>query len=135
VKKLAALFAFAMALGMTTAPSFAAENSGLERAVDGSLIVTRGAGVGAAAVVGTPVAITRDTLKYYTHWTSALADKVGGHDFAPSCALVSLVTIPTSMVWGATTGTFRGTKNAMVHGFNEPFTHNSFSLADDYDEK
>lgn len=133
MNKLVALVALSMALGVT-APVMAADGGGLERAVDGSLIVTRVGGVGASLVLGTPVAIVRDTVHHYATWTPALADHVGGKDFAPSVALVSLATVPASMVWGATTGTFHGSKNAFVHGFNEPFHPTSFSLGSDYEE-
>lgn len=131
-----ALVALSIALGFTAAPALAAdsESSGLERAVDGALIVTRVGGVGASMVVGTPVAIVRDTLHHYTTWTPDLADKVGGKDCGPSMALASLATVPASLVWGGVTGSFHGSKNAFVHGFNEPFSPKSFSFGSDYEQ-
>lgn len=136
MKNLVALVALSIALGITAGPVSAADSasSGLERAVDGSLIVTRVGGVGASLVLGTPVAIVRDTLHHYKTWTPDLADKVGGKDFGPSMGLVSLATVPASMVWGSVTGTFHGSKNAFEHGFNEPFSPKSFSLGSDYEQ-
>lgn len=135
--KLAALLATTIALGIGL-PMFAAETKGsgdhMETVVDGSLIFTRAGGVGAGVVLGTPVAIVRDTYKSYTTWTPALADQIGGKDFAPSCALVSLVTVPASMVWGTVTGTFHGTRNGLTKGFTEPFNPASFSITKDYEE-
>lgn len=136
--KLAALLAVAMAFGMTS-PMFASEgkSSGgdnMDKVVDGSLIVTRVGGVGAGVVLGTPVAIVRDTYKDYTSWTTTLADSVGGHDCAPSCALVSLVTIPASLVWGTVTGTYHGCRNGLTKGFTEPFNAESFSITKDYEQ-
>lgn len=134
MKKFAALVALSMALGVVSAPVMAADSDGLQMAVDGGLAVTRVGGVGASLVLGTPVAILRDTYKHYTTWTPALADHVGGHEFGPSMALVSLATVPASMVWGGLTGTYHGGRNAFVHGFNEPFHPDSFSLGKDYEE-
>ena len=135
--KLAALLAMTIAFGFS-APMFAAESKGsgdhMETVVDGSLIVTRAGGVGSALVVGTPVAIVRDSYKDYTTWTSSLADQVGGHDFAPSCALVSLVTLPAALVWGAVTGTYHGVRNGLTEGFTEPFNPKSFNITKDYEE-
>jgi hypothetical protein len=131
-----------MALGIAS-PMFAAEtkvkssssaktssdggDTNMDKVVEGSLVVTRAGGVGAALVLGTPVAIVRDTYKDYTTWTPSLADHIGGHDFAPSVALVSLVTVPTSIVWGTVTGTFHGAHNGLTLGFTEPFNPASFS--------
>jgi hypothetical protein len=136
VKKLAALVALSMALGIIAAPVMAADKDGggLERAVDGSLIVTRVGGVGAGMVLGTPVAIVRDVLHMYRSWTPDLADKVGGKDFGPSVALVSIATVPASLVWGGVCGTYHGSHNAITKGFNEPFHPDSFSLGKDYEE-
>jgi hypothetical protein len=135
--KLAALLAMTIALGIGS-PMFAAESTGseggLETAVDGSLMVTRAGGVGAALVVGTPVAIVRDSYKYYTDWTPSLADHVGGKDFGPSMALVSLVTLPAAMTWGTVTGTFHGVRNGFTEGFQEPFNAKSFNITKDYEE-
>ena len=134
MKKLAALVALSMALGIVAAPVNAADKDGLERAVDGSLIVTRVGGVGAGLVVGTPVAIFRDVVHHYTTWTPGLAEHVGGKDFAPSMALVSIATMPASLVWGGVTGTFHGSRNAFTKGFETPFHPDSFSLSKDYEE-
>ena len=135
MKKLAALAALSMALGIVSPALADDKGGGLERAVDGSLVVTRVGGVGAAAVLGTPVAVVRDVLHMYKTWTPDLADKVGGKDFAPSVALVSVATVPASLVWGGVCGTFHGTRNAVTKGFNEPFHPDSFSLGKDYEEK
>lgn len=131
-----ALVALSIVFGCAAAPALAAdsEKGGLEKAVDGGLVVTRVGGLGASLVVGTPVAIVRDTLHHYTTWTPDLADKMGSKDCGPSMAVASLATVPASLVWGTVTGTFHGSKNAFVHGFNEPFSPKSFSLGSDYEQ-
>lgn len=117
-------------------PAFAGDssNEGLDRAVDGSQTVLRGAGLGLGIVFGIPIAIVRQTKKSYVSMTNAGADKVGGKmggkDNGPTCAVVSLVTLPAAMVVGTAKGTYMGTQNALVHGWNEPFTHDSFSTGE-----
>lgn len=128
---IAALSIFMMA--GTAAPAFAADDDSLETFINGTMMITRVGGLGTGIVIGTPVAMTRRTVTTYKAWTNDLADKVGGHEFGPSVALVSLVTAPAAVVWGGLTGAFYGTKNA-VSNFNEPFSANSFSVQNDYDE-
>ncbi|MBY0549769.1 MAG: hypothetical protein K2W95_21030 [Candidatus Obscuribacterales bacterium] len=127
----AAVAALVMSFGVV-APAMAADGDALDNVVGASMWPVRISAVGAGTVVGTPVAAVRQTVKAYRDWTPALADKVGGKDFGPSCGLVSLVTLPAAVVWGGVTGPYYGTKNGFVHGFNEPFTHQSFSMGDDY---
>lgn len=122
-----------VALMGAVAPAFAkGDNTGLEEVVGGCEWVTRIAGVGAGTVGGTPIAAVRQTYNAYTDWTPALADKMGGKECGPCCALVSVVTLPAAVVWGGVTGPYYGVKNGFNHGFNNPFTHQSFSLGDDY---
>jgi hypothetical protein len=116
-----------IALG-AIAPAFADDDTGLDKAVNGSLIVSRVGGLGAGLFFGVPIAIMRQTTSSYKSMTNGAADKVGGHDFAPSCALASIVTLPAALVVGPLKGTYTGTKNAVVHGFNEPFAAGSFSV-------
>ncbi len=124
--RLASALSLVMLAGLL-APAFAADEP-LDKAVDGGLIVTRMGGLGAGMVVGVPVAVTRQVVKSYKDLTVKVADKVGGHEFGPSCALVSFVTAPAALVYGGATGAFYGSKNAFVHGFNEPFHPDSFSV-------
>ena len=132
ISKLAGLLSLVLALG-TVAPALA-DDDAMDKVVDGSLIVTRVGGVGAGLLVGTPVACVRDTYKTYVGWTQSTAEHLGGKDCGPSCALVSLVTLPGAIVWGGLTGIYHGGKNALYKGFNEPFHPKSFSLGKDYAE-
>lgn len=109
-------------------------NSGVNTAVDGALMVTRVGGAGCGMLVGTPVAVVRETYKLYTTWTPAWADHVGGKDCAPACALASIVSVPASMIWGTCLGAFHGCKNGLVKGFNAPFNPESFSLGNEYEK-
>lgn len=118
------------------APALAADgDSALEKSVQGGLMVTRVGGVGAGVVLGTPAAVVRETVSTYISMTGALADKAGGKDCGPCCALVSLVTIPGALVVGGAKGLFYGGKNGIMHGFNEPFSPASFSIAKELEDK
>jgi hypothetical protein len=95
--------------------------------VDGGLLITRLSGMSAALVVGTPIAIVRETAHSYVSMTTSVADKIGGHAFAPSVVAASFVTGPAALVVGPAKGIYAGGKNAIV-GFNEPFKPESFSI-------
>lgn len=126
--KSALALAALLAMG-TMAPALAAsDETGVDKAANASLIVTRVGGLGAAMVVGTPIAIVRETTRSYRGLTESAADKVGGKDFGPSCLLVSFVTLPASLVVGGAKGTYISSRNAMKYGFNEPFNSDSFSV-------
>lgn len=122
-----------LTMASTVAPVFAADDDSLEKVINGTMMITRVGGLGTGIVIGTPVAMTRRTVSTYKAWTNELADQVGGHEFGPSVLLVSLVTAPAAVAWGGLTGAFYGTRNAVSH-FNEPFSANTFSVQDDYDE-
>ena len=110
-----------------------ANDQPLEKVIDGSLMVTRIGGVGTGLVLGPPVASVKCSVKCYKDWTPAVADKVGGKcggkDCGPVMGVVSLVTLPASLMCGTSKGIYYGTKNAFTHGFNEPFSPASFSLS------
>ncbi len=125
--KLALALSALLAMG-SLAPAFAGDDSGVDKAANASLIVTRIGGLGAGMVVGAPIAVTRETIRSYRGLTESAADKIGGKDFGPSCLLVSLVTLPASLVVGGAKGTYIGSRNAFKHGFNDPFNSESFSV-------
>jgi hypothetical protein len=125
--KIALALASLLAIG-SLAPALAADDTGLDKAADASLIVTRVGAVGTAMVVGMPIAIARETTRSYRGLTNSAADKVGGKDFGPSCLLVSIVTLPAALFVGGAKGTYIGSRNAVTHGFHDPFASDSFSV-------
>ena len=135
--KLSALFALCLAI-TSFAPAMAEGDDNLQKVVDGSLIFTRVGGTGAAFVLGTPVAVTRRIVSRYVSFTQTAADKaggkIGGKDSGPACAVVSLVTIPASILVGSAEGVYYSGKNSYSHGFNEPFSPASFSVTEGYKE-
>jgi hypothetical protein len=125
--KIALALASFLAIG-SLAPALAADDTGLDRAANASLVVTRVGAVGTAMVVGVPIAIARETTRSYRGLTNSAADKVGGKDFGPSCLLVSIVTLPAALFVGGAKGTYIGSRNAATHGFRDPFISDSFSV-------
>lgn len=113
-------------------PAFAEGDSGLDKTVEGTMMVPRAAGLGVGMLVGVPIAIVRHTAKSYVDLTQKSADKVagkmGGKDSGPACGVLSLVTLPAAVVVGTVKGSYCGTKNAMVHGFNEPLNPSGMSI-------
>jgi len=105
-----------------------ADDGGVHKASEIALVPVRIAGVGAALVVGTPIAVTRAVPKQFIGMTTTVAEKIGGHDFFPSCVIASVVTGPAAVVVGGTKGVINGSKAAVIHGFGEPFAPKSFSL-------
>lgn len=131
--KMAGLLSLCISLGMIS-PAFAAGDDNLDKVVEGATVVTRVGGAATGAVVGTPIAAVRETVKSYIDMTSAGADKIGGKDCAPCCLVVSVVTIPASLVVGGVKGLYYGCKNGLVKGFDTPFHPDSYSLAKDLEE-
>jgi hypothetical protein len=124
----------------TLSPAFAKDEEGaLDKSVQGGLMVTRVGGVGAGVVVGAPVAVVRETISSYIGMTGAVADKVGGKaggkDNGLATAVVSLVTVPAALVVGGAKGLYYGSKNGMMHGFNQPFSPSSFSISKDIEKE
>lgn len=129
--KLAAILSLCLTVGMLT-PALADDEKGLNQAVDSSMMVERVGGMGAGMVLGTPVAVMRDTASCFVKLTTKCADHIGGHNFGPSCVLASVVTAPCSLVYGGTVGLYHACKNGMSTGFGAPFSAASFSLGDKY---
>jgi len=122
------------------APALAKDEEGaLDKSVQGCLMVTRVGGVGAGLVLGAPVAVVRETISSYISMTQGAADKVGGaiggKDNGIACGAVSLVTAPAAVVVGGAKGLYYGSKNGMMHGFNEPFSPASFSITKDIEKE
>ncbi len=123
-----------------TLPSIAAssDNEPMDIVANTAALPTRVGGVAAGVLLGCPIAWVRYSVKNYINYTEVSADKVGskigGKDNGPTCAVVSLATLPAGVVVGGVQGLYYGTKNAFTHGFNEPFNNESFTLGS-LDEK
>ncbi|MBZ0187695.1 MAG: hypothetical protein K8F91_15725 [Candidatus Obscuribacterales bacterium] len=131
-RKLGALVALIAVLG--TAMPAMAEEEPLEMVTQGSLMFTRVGAMGAGLVIGTPIAVIRESVKTSIDFTNSAADKVGektgGKENGPTVLVCSLVTVPVGIVVGSLKGLYYGTKNGVVTGFNQPFHPDSFSVGE-----
>lgn len=117
-----------LATGATFAPAFAADSkSGADTANDVAMVPVRLCGVAAGVVIGTPIAIVRESHKSYMDLTGAGAEQIHGKDCGPACLLVSIVTLPAGLVLGTVKGGYYGLKNGVMKGFDAPFNAESFS--------
>ena len=87
-------------------------------------------GVGCGEVIGVPMATIRKCSMRYKSYTDNMADKIGGKECMPPVVFASVLTIPAGLVVGTGEGVFYGTKNAINHGFDKPFSEDSFSLGE-----
>jgi len=117
----------ALATGISIAPAFAASDN-LDTANQVAMVPVRLSGVAAGVVLGTPVAVVRESVKSYLDLTGAGAEQIHGKDCGPACLLVSVVTLPAGIVVGTVKGGYYGLKNGFMKGFSTPFNSESFSL-------
>jgi hypothetical protein len=86
--------------------------------------------VGAGLVVGTPVAVVRQTAERSMGITGDFADKIGGKDSLPPVLFASVLGVPFGLLVGSAEGVYFGGKNAIQHGVEKPFSKESFSLGE-----
>jgi hypothetical protein len=124
--KFALAFSLIVASVAYSAPAQALDK--LDPNVDPIVLATRLTGAGAGIAVGTPIAVARETAKTYVELTNGVADDLGGRDLAPSVMLATVITGPVSILIGGAKGLIAGGRNGITHGFNAPFSLDSFSL-------
>jgi len=115
------------------APVMAADEA-MEKVTQAALLPTRLGGVVAGTVLGTPVAVVRESYKSYIDLTGKGAEAIKGKECGPACLLVSVFTLPAGLVVGGVKGSYYGLKNGFMKGFETPFHPDSFSLGE-LDEK
>jgi hypothetical protein len=91
-------------------------------------------GVGAAWVLGTPIAMTRRGAIRVHDFTTEAADKIGGHEHFPPVLFASIFGLPAGALVGSAEGVYYGGKNAISHGVEHPFSLDSFSLGEDIEQ-
>jgi hypothetical protein len=137
VKKVLSFVAAAIMVGIATAPVQAADKGGNEvtdMAKSAAWFPVQVAGVTAAWVVGTPIAITRQAAVRIREYNSGAADKIGGHEHFPPNLFASVFAVPAGSLVGLGEGVYLGAKNAIGHGVEKPFSLDSFSLGDDVEQ-
>lgn len=128
-KKVMSLAMSLVACVAAAAPAFAGDDA-MDKVTQVALVPTRVGGVAAGVVLGTPVAIVRESYKSYKDLTNAGAEQIHGKECGPACLLVSVFTLPAGLVVGTVKGTYYGLKNGVMDGFQTPFKPDSFSLGD-----
>jgi hypothetical protein len=123
----------AVALAGAVAPAFANDDA-LDKVTQGALLPTRLGGVVVGTVVGTPIAVARESFKSYVSLTEKGSEQIHGKDCGPANLLVSVFTLPAGLVVGTVKGGYYGMKNGFMKGFETPFHPDSFSLGE-LDEK
>lgn len=115
------------------APAMANDDA-LDKVTQGALLPTRVGGVVAGTVIGTPIAVVRESYKSYIDLTVKGSEQIHGKDCGPANLLVSVFTLPAGLVVGTVKGGYYGLKNGFMKGFETPFHPDSFSLGE-LDEK
>lgn len=124
---MSALFAFALTTG-SLLPACADEPSAMLK--NTAMLPVRTLGLGAGLVLGTPVAVVRQTAERSIGFTGTFADKIGGKDSLPPVLFASVLGVPFGVLCGSSEGLYFGGKNAIVHGTQHPFSKESFSLGE-----
>ncbi|MBX9686864.1 MAG: hypothetical protein K2X27_09195 [Candidatus Obscuribacterales bacterium] len=113
-------------MSLSCAPAFAGDDP----ASNTVLIPVRVLAFGVAAVIGTPVAVVKDTIKNIPKHTEAIADKMGGKDNMAAMAVAAPFGIVSGTALGALQGLYDGPKNSLDNCVEHPFSAASMSLSD-----
>lgn len=98
-----------------------------------AMLPVRLVSIGSTAVVGTPIALTRQISVRIREFTKTFADKIGGHEDFPPNFFASFLSVPCGLVVGTGEGLLYGGKNAFGPGYEKPFSLQAFSLGDEID--
>ena len=98
-----------------------------------AMLPVRMLSVGSTAVVGTPIAITRQVTVRIRQFTKEGADKIGGSKDFPPNFYASFFSVPAGTLVGTAEGFYYGGKNAVQAGYKKPFSLEAFSLGDEID--
>ncbi|MBX9690074.1 MAG: hypothetical protein K2X27_25410 [Candidatus Obscuribacterales bacterium] len=129
MKNLKALFTAGLLLSViSTLPARA--DSVNDMAKNTALFPVKILAVSSAAVVGTPIAVTRQVAVRIREFTGTFADNIGGKEDFPPNLFASVLSIPFGTIVGTAEGLYYGPKNAVEKGIEKPFSQASFSLGD-----
>jgi len=122
----------ALTLCSSTATPAIADDAG-EMLKNSAMLPVRLVSIGSTAVVGTPIAMTRQISVRIREFTKTFADKIGGHEDFPPNFFASFLSVPCGLVVGTGEGLLYGGKNAFGPGYEKPFSLQAFSLGDEID--
>ena len=121
------------ALAFAAAPAFA-DSHDSSMAKEAAWFPVQLAGVATGCVFGIPICATRRCAVRIHDFTSEGADKIGGHQYFPPVLFASFFGVPAGALVGVAEGIYYGGRNGIDHGFNQPFSPDSFSLGDDVEK-
>jgi hypothetical protein len=120
-----------LALTLNTAPAFA-ESEGT-MAKQALMLPVRMVAMGGGMVLGIPVAIVRRSGARSVGFSEQFADNIGGKEHMIPLGMASLMGVPFGMVVGTAEGVYSGGRNSISHGWEKPFSLDSFSMGEELD--
>ncbi|MCC7530637.1 MAG: hypothetical protein IT342_19090 [Candidatus Melainabacteria bacterium] len=120
-----------LALTLNTAPAFA-ESEGT-MAKQALMLPVRMAAMGSGMALGVPVAIVRRSGARSVGFTESFADNIGGKEHMIPLGMASLMGIPFGLLVGTAEGVYSGGRNSISHGWEKPFSLESFSMGEELD--
>ncbi len=120
-----------LALTLNTAPAFA-ESEGT-MAKQALMLPVRMVAMGSGMVMGIPVAIVRRSGARSVGFTESFADNIGGKEHMIPMGMASLMGVPFGMMVGTAEGVYSGGRNSISHGWEKPFSLESFSMGEELD--
>lgn len=120
-----------LALTLNTAPAFA-ESEGT-MAKQALMLPVRMAAMGSGMALGIPVAIVRRSGARSVGFTESFADNIGGKEHMIPLGMASLMGVPFGLVVGTAEGVYSGGRNSISHGWEKPFSLESFSMGEELD--
>ncbi|MGH9551891.1 MAG: hypothetical protein ACRD3W_21075 [Terriglobales bacterium] len=130
-KSLALSLALAVCAVGAITPAQADDTSLKGCAVNAVMLPVKAVGIGTGMIVGVPMAILRRSSNRCIECTETGADHLGGREHGPPMVLAAVLGYPMGMIVGTGEGLYAGTRNAIQHGSEKPFSLASMSLADD----
>ncbi len=95
------------------------------------LFPVKTAAVATGLTIGIPIAMIRYSCDKSSTFTQSCAEKIGGKECVPSIIFGAVPGVTGGILAGCGEGLFYGTKNAIEHGVNKPFSQSSFSIDTD----
>ncbi len=120
-----------LALTLNSAPAFA-ESEGT-MAKQALMLPVRMVAMGSGMVMGIPVAIVRRSGARSVGFTESFADNIGGKEHMIPMGMASLMGVPFGVMVGTAEGVYSGGRNYISHGWEKPFSLESFSMGEELD--
>ena len=120
-----------LALTLNTSPAFA-ESEGT-MAKQALMLPVRMVAMGSGMALGIPVAIVRRSGARSVGFTESFADNIGGKEHMIPMGMASLMGVPFGLMVGTAEGVYSGGRNSISHGWEKPFSLESFSMGEELD--